>query len=67
MIDKQIDYLVSLISRQNKILSELSERVKSLSDNVKNLENKTVVISDVDKEITQLKIDVKSLVDEKEA
>lgn len=66
MTGEQFDLI---IGRINYLIGEVDELKKAVNTNnevVKSLVNKTVVISDVDKQIESLKLDIKSLIDEQE-
>lgn len=64
MTAKQYDAIISkLIAVENRQEIIISSQLEILST-LKSLNSKTVIISDVNKEIEQLKKDVKSLQDE---
>lgn len=64
MTAKQYDAIISkLIAVENRQEIIISSQLEILST-LKSLNSKTVVISDVNKEIEQLKNDIKSLQDE---
>ena len=67
MTGLQFDTIVSNQNELKKKVDYLIEKIEQLSRLVGILCSKTVVISDVDKEVEKIKIDVKSLIDEKEA
>lgn len=67
MTNQQFDYLLSLVIKQQRLIENLVDRVETLSQEISKLSDKTIVISDVDEQIEQLKIDVASLKDEREA
>lgn len=67
MTNQQFDYLLSLVKKQNALVNTLVEKVDSLVTTIAALNEKTVVVNDVDDQIEQLKIDIKSLIDEQEA
>lgn len=67
MTDQQFDYLLALVVKQNRLIENLVDKINALSLALDKLSTKTIVISDVDKQVEQLKIDVASLKDEQEA
>lgn len=67
MTNQQFDYLLALIVKQNRLIENLVDKVTTLSQEISKLSDKTIVISDIDKQVEQLKIDVASLKDEREA
>ena len=67
MTNQQFDYLLSLVVKQNRLIENLVDRVNTLSLELDKLSTKTIVVSDIDKQVERLKIDVASLKDEQEA
>lgn len=67
MTNQQFDYLLSLVIKQNRLIENLVDRINVLSSEIDTLSAKTIVVSDIDKQIEQLKINVASLKDEQEA
>lgn len=67
MTNQQFDYLLSLVIKQSKLIDALINRISSMEISIETLCSKTIVVTDIDKDIEQLKIDVKSLKDEQEA
>ena len=67
MTNRQYDILVSNIKKLQELLEIQSESLTSLAENVKKLNAKTLVVSDIDNELTELKKDIDSLKDEQEA
>lgn len=67
MTNQQFDYLLSLVVKQNRLIENLADRINALSLELDKLSAKTIVVSDIDKQVEQLKIDVASLKDEREA
>lgn len=67
MTNQQFDYLLALVVKQNRLIENLVDKINALSLALDKLSTKTIVISDVDKQVEQLKIDVASLKDEREA
>lgn len=67
MTNQQFDYLLSLVIKQNRLIENLVDRINVLSSEIDTLSAKTIVVSDIDKQVEQLKLDVASLKDEKEA
>lgn len=67
MTNQQFDYLLALIVKQNRLIENLVDKVTTLSQEISKLSDKTIVVSDIDKQVEQLKIDVASLKDEQEA
>lgn len=67
MTNQQFDYLLSLVIKQNRLIENLVDRINVLSSGIDTLSAKTIVVSDIDKQVEQLKIDIASLKDEREA
>lgn len=67
MTNQQFDYLLSTVIKQSRLIEALINRVSSMETSMETLCSKTIVVTDLDKEVSQLKIDVKALKDEKEA
>lgn len=67
MTNQQYDYLLSMVIKQNKLIESLTERVSSMETSIEQLSKKTVVVSNIDEQLNKIKLDIKSLVDEKEA
>ena len=67
MTGLQFDTIVGNQNELEKKVNYLYEKIEQLSRLVNLLCSKTVVISDVDKEIEKIRIDMNSLKDEKEA
>lgn len=67
MTNQQFDYLLSLVIKQNRLIENLADRINVLSSEIDTLSAKTIVISDVDRQLEQIKIDLASLKDEQEA
>lgn len=67
MTNQQFDYLLSLVIKQNRLIENLVDRINVLSSEIDTLSAKTIVVSDIDKQVEQLKLDVASLKDEREA
>lgn len=67
MTNQQFDYLLSLVIKQNRLIENLVDKINVLSSEIDTLSAKTIVVSDIDKQIEQLKINVASLKDEQEA
>lgn len=67
MTNQQFDYLLALVVKQNRLIENLVDKIATLSQEISKLSDKTIVISDVDKQVERLKIDVASLKDEQEA
>ena len=67
MTNQQFDYLLALVVKQNRLIENLVDKISALSLALDKLSTKTIVVSDIDKQVEQLKIDVASLKDEQEA
>lgn len=67
MTNQQFDYLLSTLIKQSRLIEALSNRVSSMETSVETLCSKTIVVTDLDKDVAQLKIDVEALKDEQEA
>lgn len=67
MTNQQYDYLLSMVIKQNKLIESLTERVSSMETSIEQLSKKTVVVSNIDEQLNKIKLDIKSLIDEKEA
>lgn len=67
MTNRQYDILVSNIKKLQELLEIQSASLTSLAENVEKLNAKTLVVSDIDNELMELKKDINSLKDEQEA
>ena len=67
MTNQQFDYLLSLVIKQTKLITTLTDKIEALTTEISSLNEKTVVVSDIDEQVKQLEIDIKSLIDEQEA
>ena len=67
MTNQQFDYLLSLVIKQTKLITILTDKIEALTAEISSLNEKTVVVSDIDEQVKQLEIDIKSLIDEQEA
>ncbi len=66
MTGEQFDLIIGRINYLIGEVDELKKVVNTNNEILKSLVSKTVVISDVDKQIESLKLDIKSLIDEQE-
>ena len=67
MTDRQYDRLISEFRILQEDVRKIENTLVTLYNKIVNLTQKTIVISDVDKQIKQLKVDIESIKDEKEA
>lgn len=67
MTNQQFDYLLALVVKQNRLIENLVDKISVLSLALDKLSTKTIIVSDIDKQVEQLKIDVASLKDEQGA
>ena len=66
MTGEQFDLIIGRINYLMGEVDELKKAVNTNNEVLKSLVGKTVVISDVDKQIESIKLDIKSLIDEQE-
>ena len=66
MTQNQYDSLYILLKRNSDKLNDVLVSLNKLTESIEKLNSKTLVISDVDNKIEQLKIDIESLKDEEE-
>lgn len=64
---RQYDTLYLQLQRLTSEVSLLSAKLKALNNIVKELSEKTLVVTSLGSDVEKLKIDVQSLIDEKEA
>ena len=64
---KQFDTLYLKLDELSKHVASLEEQLTLTNKLTKQLTDKTLVITSLDKDIDKLKIDIASLIDEKEA
>ena len=67
MRGEQFDKIVTILNSLDKRFSILVDQFILVRQKLESLEAKTLVVSDVEKELNKLKLDIKSLIDEKEA
>lgn len=67
MTIQQYNILYNMLLKQDKMIEDLKAEVGIMSTLLNSLLCKTIVVTDLDKELAALKIDVQSLRDEKEA
>lgn len=67
MTDRQYDKLICEFRKLQEDVKNIENTLVTVYDKVANLAQKTIVISDLDKQIEQLKVDIESIKDEKEA
>lgn len=62
----QFDRIMVALNSLDKRFSLLVDEFTKVRQRLEKLENKTMFVSNVDKEIEQMKLDIKALIDEKE-
>ena len=67
MTERQYDRLISEFRKLQEIIQNLNNTLIPLYTEIAALSKKTLVVSDVDKQIEQLKVEIESIKDEKEA
>ena len=67
MTERQYDRLISEFRKMQEVIQNLNNTLIPIYTEIANLSKKTIVISDVDKQIEQLKVEIESIKDEKEA
>jgi len=65
MTKNEYDSIASIISKNNKLLSLVDEKLTTLIVKVNELTSKTVVITSIDKEMEKLKLEIECLKDER--
>ena len=66
MTNKQYDTLVTRLSKLEETMKNIVDYQTKIFDTLSSFNDKTIVVSDVNKEIEKLKTDIKSLKDEEE-
>lgn len=66
MTNKQYDTLVTRLSKLEETTKCIVDYQTKILDTLSSFNDKTIVVSDVNKEIEKLKTDIKSLKDEEE-
>ena len=67
MTDRQYDKLICEFRKLQEDVKNIENTLVTVYDKVANLAQKTIVINDVDEQLKQLKVDIESIKDEKEA
>ena len=67
MPDRQYDKLICEFRKLQEDVKNIENTLVTVYDKVANLAQKTIVINDVDEQLKQLKVDIESIKDEKEA
>jgi len=65
MTKNEYDSIASIISKNNKLLSLVDEKLTTLIVKVNELTSKTVVVTSIDKEMEKLKLEIECLKDER--
>lgn len=66
MRGEQFDRVMTTLRAMDKTMSILADEFTKVRQRLEKLENKTMFVSNVDKEIERMKLDIKALIDEKE-
>ena len=66
MTNKQYDTVITRLSKLEETMKSIVDYQTKILDTLSSFNDKTIVVSDVNKEIEKLKTDIKSLKDEEE-